>query len=290
MLTKIAVFYDGGYFSSVSSYYLYQHKKKSRIAISGLHDFIKYQVSSKLGLNEKLCHVDAHYFRGRYSTHQVLEHSEDGLYKDRIWEDVLLKENVQTHYMPISNYGDEKGIDVWLALQALEGAYLKQYDVLVLIAGDSDYVPLIRKINNLGIPTMCLGFSFQFMADGVEKGTIASQQLLSESIFPLEMQNIVDGESQNDDEHDLIDNMFIRRREEYEPVQKNDGWLSGVIVSLKEGYGFIRPDAGGDNLFFHHSNVENKEFADLDFDMAVKYQEGVGQQGKICAVKVKVEY
>lgn len=295
-LTKIAVFYDGGYFSNVSSYYLYQHKQEARISISGMHEFIKHKIATELNIDERLCHVKSHYFRGRYSTKQILDHSEDGLKKDRLWEDVLINENVQTHYMPISNYGEEKGVDVAFALEVLEQAYLKQYDVLVLVAGDSDYVPLIRKVSNLGIPSLCLGFSFQFQADGQDKGTKASQQLMNEATFAVAMEKVIDGvDTAQSSDRLMIDNLFIRRHDsQSDDKQVDDGetWQDGIIVNLPEGkgYGFIKPsEPGKENLFFHRSSLQGGEFADLFRGMEVSYVEGMGQEG-ICAIKVKTHY
>ena len=44
-LLRIGVFYDGQYFYHVSNYYAYQHERKSRISISGLHKYNKKEVS-----------------------------------------------------------------------------------------------------------------------------------------------------------------------------------------------------------------------------------------------------
>jgi hypothetical protein len=73
----------------------------------------------------------------------------DILFQERVFEDVLMYEGVTTHYLPKGRDG-EKGIDVWLALEAFEMAIYKRFDVLVLIAGDGDFVPLARKLNTLG--------------------------------------------------------------------------------------------------------------------------------------------
>lgn len=41
------------------------------------------------------------------------------------------------------------------------------------------------------------------------------------------------------------------------PVKQQDSTLTGVVDNTQLGYGFIRPDDGGDNLFFHHSKLLN---------------------------------
>ena len=56
---------------------------------------------------------------------------------------MLSRMGVTTHYLPLKKRGSfemEKGIDVWLALEALEQSYYKHYDFVVLLAGDGDYL------------------------------------------------------------------------------------------------------------------------------------------------------
>ncbi len=47
--------------------------------------------------------------------------------------------------------------------------------------------------------------------------------------------------------------------------------LSGTIVNIKDGYGFIKPDVGWDNIFFHYSKVINGTIADLSVGDVVSY-------------------
>ena len=63
---RIAVFYDGSYFKKVSDYYLFQHERRARLSIKGLHEFIAAEVARVEGLDARQCQiVDASYFRGR---------------------------------------------------------------------------------------------------------------------------------------------------------------------------------------------------------------------------------
>lgn len=41
-----------------------------------------------------------------------------------------------------------------LSLEAYDLAVHKRYDILVLVASDGDYVPLVRKLNSIGIPVI----------------------------------------------------------------------------------------------------------------------------------------
>ena len=140
---RIGVFYDGQYFYNVSNYYAYQHERKARISVSGLHNYIRQKISETLAVDRNLCHiVDAHYFRGRLSAKDA--NSANKLYQERVFDDILMGENVVSHYMPlrstISGEKQEKGVDVWLALEAYELAIYKRFDIFTLIAGDGDYV------------------------------------------------------------------------------------------------------------------------------------------------------
>ncbi len=115
-LTRIGVFYDGNYFLHASNYYYYYHERKSRISISGLHEFIKNQVAYEEGTDVRFCHiVDAHYFRGRLNAKEA-KLAGELLYNERVFEDILMSEGVITHYLPLKNnqgIRGEKGIDVW---------------------------------------------------------------------------------------------------------------------------------------------------------------------------------
>jgi hypothetical protein len=41
-MTRIGVFYDGGWFARVSAYYVGQPPWRARIALGGLHDAIRW--------------------------------------------------------------------------------------------------------------------------------------------------------------------------------------------------------------------------------------------------------
>jgi len=47
--------------------------------------------------------------------------------------------------------------------------------------------------------------------------------------------------------------------------------LTGAIVNIQNGYGFIRPDTGSGNIFFHSSKVADSQFTDLTAGDRVSY-------------------
>ena len=153
-LTRIGVFYDGNFFFHVSNYYHYHHDRRARISVAGLHEFVRHQVADSEGCDVRYCQiVDAHYFRGRP---RALDAEQRGvLLRERVFDDVLVREGVVTHYLPLGPEG-EKGIDVWLSLEAYELAIYKRFDVSVLVACDGDFLPLVRKLNTIGTRVMLL--------------------------------------------------------------------------------------------------------------------------------------
>jgi cold shock CspA family protein/uncharacterized LabA/DUF88 family protein len=275
---RIGIFYDGYYFYKISNYYKYEHEKKSRISISGLHEFIRSEISGLTKTDIRQCQIiDAHYFKGRSSAKDLGEKVQS----ERVFEDILMRENIVSHYLPLryneNNIAQEKGIDVWLALEAYELAIYKHFDILVLIAGDGDYVPLVRKLHTLGTQVMLICWDFSYHnenGDVVETKT--SRQLLSEVFFPVQMFQKME---QYDNEY--IENLFVPERVQefvynFSPsaAAKDAGTveeLTSTIYSLNpNGFGFIKNEERN-NIFFHYSRVTNCDFSELKYGMEVKY-------------------
>jgi len=276
---RIGIFYDGYYFYKISNYYKYEHEKKSRISISGLHEFIRSEVASLTQMDIRRCQIiDAHYFKGRSSARDLGEKVQS----ERIFEDILMRENIVTHYLPIrftENFGaQEKGIDVWLALEAYELAIYKHFDILVLIAGDGDYVPLVRKLHTLGTQVMLICWDFSYHNEnGDIMETKTSRHLLSEVFFPVQMQQKIE---QTDNEY--VRDLFVPERPQelvfnFSPAVPNridteqTGEFTSTIYSINpNGFGFIK-DEERNNIFFHYSRLANYDFSELKFGMTVKY-------------------
>jgi uncharacterized LabA/DUF88 family protein/cold shock CspA family protein len=285
-LVRIGIFYDGYYFFKVSNYYKYEHEKKSRISISGLHDFIRNEAAKISGIDFKQCQiVDAHYFKGSSSAKEM----GDKVQSERSFEDILMRENIVTHYLPLrmgpNNTLHEKGIDVWLALEAYELAIYKRFDIIVLVVCDGDYVPLVRKLNTLGAHVMLISWDFDYYNEqGKIEMTRTSQQLIDEVYHPVTMHQIIEMSPQNE----FVRSLFVADRESWNSAvpsgayqqpagntgaarkEDSEGALVSVILSVKEGYGFIE-DRAVNNIYFHYSTVDNADFNDLKPGMRVRY-------------------
>lgn len=297
-LIRMGVVYDGNFFLHVSNYYLYHHGRNARISLDGLHAFVRAKVAEFEGTEARYCPiVDAHYFRGRLPSKIVEERNR--LLSERVFEDILIRQNITTHYLPVSGAA-EKGIDVWLALETYELAVLKRFNVIVLIAGDGDFVPLVRKLNALGTRVMLLGWDFRYQDEnGEERETRTSQALQAECTYPLLMSSVIDAAAPDDA---LVNNLFVSApaypREvrdprpatapvrsggagvlESQPLDDDDSVYEGNIKRIKEGYGFITaPQLEGD-IFFYHLDVLNGEFNNLAEGDLVEFKLGKNEKG-----------
>lgn len=289
-LCRIAVFYDGTYFFKVSNYYFYQHDRKARLSFKGLHEFIVSEVAKSEGMDARHCQiVDAAYFRGRLSAQQAQE--QDKLYSDRVFEDVLMRANVtmfQRHLRSRQDGGfEEKGIDVWLALEAYEMASLKKYDVCVLVSGDGDFVPLVNKLNTLGSRVMLIAWDFSYEREGRTYTTHAATELIDRANYPIMMDTEIDARERRKDP--LIDGLFMEKtpvtapptRASQHALATDGGQKTGTILSFssEKGFGFIKPAGGGENYFFHISDLDGTDQEEICVGLAVSFLAGRNDKG-----------
>jgi uncharacterized LabA/DUF88 family protein/cold shock CspA family protein len=288
---KVGVFYDGSYFTHVSNYYNYVHAHRRRLHIGGLHDYIKHIVAEREGSRPNLCHIiDAHFFRGRFTAREANE-KPNQLYYDRVFDDVLMYNNVQTHYLPVKDMMGrkrEKGIDVLMALETYELCMLKRYDVVALVASDGDHVPLVRKLHALGCKTMLLGWDFEFTDQdtGELQTTKTSTDLWNEVSYPLPMHDLIEEGLRDDDE--VIRDVFVARDTSRDTDQEglerapvtlvDEERRRSTVMSLMNGYGFIRyPD---NNLFFRYDDLQGLTFDELAINDELEFNVAVNQKGQ----------
>ncbi len=212
-MIRISVFFDGGYFDEVSKFYKFQHQRGSRLNVNGMMEFIRHQVAEQEGVDPCYCQVvESHYFRGRFSTDSAIQAGK--LEDERRFDEVLMRAGIIQHYLPIDETATriiEKGIDVWLSLEAFDLAVHKQFEVLALIGCDGDYAPLVRKLNGLGVRVMVLAwdFSYEFEWQGQRrrKETRTSAELIRVATYPVMMNDIIEDHARQRDP--IINGMFV---------------------------------------------------------------------------------
>ena len=296
-IVRIGVFYDGAYLVEIGKYYRYYHPRKEWLDMGGLHAFIQRDVAGRWEVEERFCRiVEAHFFRGRYYAKDC---SDEQLRRDRVFDDTLMQQDITTHYAPLRRVGDgfqECGIDVWLALEAVELASRKQFDALVLVTADGDHVPLLRKLTALGLQVTLLvwAFDYTYEQDGkiVYKETRVSQRLIEEATHVVRMHEEMGALSQ-----DAADKLFYKSNREgsdaenvengqrledaVPPVSRQEG----RILSLHNGYGFLEKEPH--NVFFYHENVQNLPFSSLKVGDFVTYLPSYNERGEDIALQVE---
>ena len=65
---------------------------------------------------------------------------------------------------------------------------------------------------------------------------------------------------------------------------------TGAVMAYFEdkGFGFLRPDAGGKDIFFHISRLHEGQATDLTPGARVSYDLGMDRNGKIAASSVRI--
>ncbi len=281
---RIGVFYDGNFLLRASNYYNYIHPVKRRLSLGGLHNFIRHRVAEEEGIEPSKCQIaQAHYFRGRLNAAEAAQRGNQ-LYNDRVFDDILMSEGIQPHYLPLRNLQgkkEERGIDVWLSLEAYELAMTGRIDTVVLIVSDTDYTPLMRKLTGLGLRIMLLSWEFEYVNDdGVKMVTKTSHELLSLATYPVAMHDVINyGVQQN---NPLISEMFVAPDPSRQAREQT--FETSEILSLKNGFGFIKYP--NNNLFFHYQDVVG-EFADLNVGDPVEFTIEQNQQKQDVAKNVR---
>ena len=303
-LIRLGLFYDGNYLLHVSNYYNYFHERKSRISLHGLHKYIKYYVSSIEDIDTKYVTItESHYFKSRLSVKEV-GNKQNQLFFDRLFDDVLMMENVVAHYHPVRNIQGikmEKEIGMNLALHAYEIASNKRIDLLVLVACDGDYVSLIKKVNVLGIKVLLVSWDFEYTDDqNYLRMTKTSQDLIEEATYHLALNEIIDDPANKG--NSFVEGLFVSKldrrydipqyfdevgNEDLSTLERDNQIHESSILSLKNGYGFIKYPPN--NLFFHYQSVQDADFNELQIGDEVLFEIAKKDNGEELAINVRLK-
>ncbi|MDR2617883.1 MAG: NYN domain-containing protein [Treponema sp.] len=304
-IVRIGVYIDGQYFYKVSNYYKFDHPRQARISIPGLFNYIINEVAKNLGEDSDNCRItEAHYFRGR----AIKSDNTNAIVGERYFEDALAKAGIQAHSLPLmrgpNNELREKGIDVLLALDAYKKAAMRAMDIFVLIAGDGDYLPLIRELQSMqmpGIPIDVLLLSWDFTCNNGDI-TVTSQDLLEEVKYPIQMATVINDRVKRKDP--LVNGLFEPRQvqagterpavtvsapvqeslEEAKPAvttittarrkalteAEQAQEREAVILSLNGNGGWLL-DREYNNFYFSYSDVLNKKPEELGAGMKLRF-------------------
>lgn len=155
-ICRIGMFYDGSFFAHAQRYF-YHERKMGWLRHQPLHTFLEHFVSTKEQGFASYKVVYAAWHQGLFTSKDA---TEDHLRFDRNLYHDLLHAGVEPKYLPMSQTQGEKGVDVALAVDALQTGLDEKIDVAVLVTGDADFVPLVRALNKQGIRVLAAYFDF----------------------------------------------------------------------------------------------------------------------------------
>jgi len=136
---------------------------------------------------------------------------------------------------------------------------------------------------------MLLGWNITYETNlGTTRVIRAAGVLAREVTHHVRMEEVIG--SGVGEENAAADPLFVQRRDRsagngYAPAARDDAGpeveVTGRIVNLLAGFGFITPDAGGDNIYFHHTELLGADFRDLLVGDPVIYIDSRNDRGPI---------
>ncbi len=157
-ICRLGVFYDGTFFSIARNYY-YHERQLGWLRFPEFHRFLERYVGLReQGLFASYKVVYAAWHQGLYTSKDA---SAEQLKRDRDQYHDLMHAGVDPKFLPMSQKLREKGVDVALAVDALQVGLGKMIDVAVLVTGDGDFVPLVRTLNKQGVRVLAAYFAFE---------------------------------------------------------------------------------------------------------------------------------
>lgn len=274
---SVAIFYDGNYLNRVSKYYGLNNIVKYRLNISALHHYILNEATSIANdILSDLYIASSHYYVNRHNATEAINRKSQ-LHRDRITDDILRGENIESHCAPYSTtspYSDDSYISSWLSLDLLDEHQLKDFDLVVIIAADSGYIPLINKLNSKGVESMVVGWDV-VMSVGNIVDIKTDDRLFTAAKHAIVVNLAID---QFPDKLDKLLSPIVERNyeqrteaqissaiEEGQENEESEEVEISEVVTLRNNYGFIRfPD---NNLFFraqdYNGNFEELQVGDV---------------------------
>ncbi|WP_448377508.1 NYN domain-containing protein [Fervidobacterium sp.] len=315
---RVAFFYDGYFFYKFSTFCYKKHPVGSRLNLRGFQSYILRQVADYLGVPLKHVRLaESHYFWGRPRT---TEEAAEATQSRSRFEDALIASGVTIHTNHLVQDEErltEKGVDISLAVEALDRAYQGRYDLLVLVSGDTDFVPLVRKLAALGVGVMVPKVEERYEEGGKEKWIKTGEQLIREAHFVVDFSRELRGfpwpaESElwrvflpklpgNEEEHFPASASRPQLSPaDYAPEPLGQEWYTGTVIKTlpEKSAAFIRPDvpmAGlgeGEGLFVPPvwGLAPGVVLSDLHQGQRVRYKLGKNtfppHQGKLVALEV----
>ena len=180
---RVGVFYDGSYVSYAQRYF-FHNRKLGWLQLRSFHSLLESYIRTKEQGYANYRIVYAAWFQGLFPVSQA---SEQQLKGDRNMHLDLLHAGIEPKFSPVSQSGHtEKGVDVALAIDALQVGLENKIDIAVLVSGDGDLVPLVRALMKQGVRVLAAYFQYE---DGEDKQFI-NERLLTVCNYELNVNQL----------------------------------------------------------------------------------------------------
>jgi len=179
-ICRLGVFYDGTFFARSQNYF-YHDRQLGWLDFKELHRLLQEYVRTKEPGFFAYKVVYAAWFQGLFTSSHAEERQ---LRRDRNLHHDLMHAGIEAKHLPMSASEQEKGVDVALAVDALQVGVKNQIDIAVLVTGDGDFVPLVRALNKNGIRVLVAYFTYEGKTSG--KG-FANDRLLAAANYELDI-------------------------------------------------------------------------------------------------------
>jgi hypothetical protein len=156
-LCRIGVFYDGSYFSYAQMHF-YADRKLGWMVFTPFHIMIENFLREKEQGYSNYRVVYAGWFQGLFHSGQSTDQQRR---LDRNRHIDLMHAGIDPKYVPMSQAQGEKGVDISLALDALQVGLEDKIDIAVLVTGDGDFVPLVRALMKNGVRVAAVHFQYE---------------------------------------------------------------------------------------------------------------------------------
>ncbi|OQY97707.1 MAG: NYN domain-containing protein [Chloroflexi bacterium UTCFX4] len=207
-LCRIGVFYDGSYFSYAQAHFYYD-RKLGWMVFPPFHIMIENFLREKEQGYSNYRVVYAGWFQGLFHSNQS---SDQQRRLDRNRHIDLMHAGIDPKYVPMSQAQGEKGVDISLALDALQVGLDDKIDIAVLVTGDGDFVPLARALMKNGVRVATVYFEYETEKDKA----FANERLLSVSNYVLNV-NELEKDRKN---QSMFRGLFRQPEKDHEPTKE----------------------------------------------------------------------
>lgn len=179
----IGVFYDGSYVSYAQRYF-FHNRKLGWLQLRSFHSLLESYIRTKEQGYANYRIVYAAWFQGLFPVSQA---NEQHLKSDRHMHLDLMHAGIEPNFLPVSQSSHtEKGVDVALAIDALQVGLEDKIDIAVLVSGDGDLIPLVRALMKHGVRVLAAYFQYE---DGEDKQFI-NERLLTVCNYELNVNQL----------------------------------------------------------------------------------------------------